>query len=301
MRSGLPIAQAVALSADAAGGWHGRHGPLWSHRLQGGDRLADCLVGEWPLAVAMIRAGEHSGRLPELCQHLAETAKKFIELRDRALSQAAYPALVITCALAVPGLPGLVTGNSSVWVMLGPPLLFWSLLAAIVGVGWFVPAVRERLGRISLASPFAWLLWPWEISIAARIISAGYAAGLLAPDCLDLAADAALLPQIRERSHRAAQALRQNRLSDLPAALKDIGWPTLWLNQAASGEIAGRGEATLNRIADDAHAAFAFRLDWLVRILCGAFYGLAVIATAITVISMYAGMIQQTMKLIPTE
>jgi type II secretory pathway component PulF len=301
VRSGLPIAQAVALSADAAGGWHGRQGPQWSHRLQGGDRLADCLVGEWPLAVAMIRAGEHSGRLPELCQHLAETAKQFLALRDRALGQAAYPALVITCALAVPGLPGLVAGNNGVWLVLGPPLLFWGLLAAIVGGCWLVPAVRERLARMALASPLAWLLWPWEVSIASRIIAAGYAAGLLAPDCLDLAADAALLPQIRERAQRAAHALRQNRLNDLPAALQAIGWPTLWLNQAAAGETAGRGEATLNRIADDAYATFAFRLDWLVRILCGAFYGLAVLATAITVISMYAGMLQQTMKLLPTE
>src|SRR4051812_9633370 len=71
-RAGMTLAHALDYTRGATSGWYRARAGGWAAGCQGGAPLAGQLreAGEQTLPVALIAAGETSGRLPEMCAEI---------------------------------------------------------------------------------------------------------------------------------------------------------------------------------------------------------------------------------------
>jgi type II secretory pathway component PulF len=253
-----------------------------------GRPLAEALGahGEPALAVALVDAGERCGRSAEQCRRLGEIYLHRAALTRRLLARLPYPCLLLLASTTVPLLPGVVQGARGAWQLLVGP----GVLLAIAAAVWFlwprIAALRDRWAWLPGARQFA---QPWLAATAGRVIGAGLAAGLKPSEAVDLAAstvDSASAVRLRE----SARALRDGATT-LPAALATARFPLWAVETITAGSVSGSDAEQLDRIATVAEEQFAWRLDWLVRIVAGTIYGLAMLIAAITIISFYAGYI----------
>jgi general secretion pathway protein F len=224
---------------------------------------------------ASIAAGEHSGRLPQVLEHLAD----FVENRHRNQQKVQlallYPALlaVVSGALMVLLLIYVVPNIARVFVTRGAELPFLTrgligLSAVIQNYGWFI------LGLVVL---FVWLARRWmkveenrlkldrffatqrPFSRFSRQINAARFAGSLATlvqsdvALVDaLAAAAAVTPNryIRKRALLVGARVREGASLNGAMAEADV-FPTMLIAIVASGESSGRLGRSLRKAADD--------------------------------------------------
>jgi general secretion pathway protein F len=224
---------------------------------------------------ASIAAGEHSGRLPQVLEHLAD----FVENRHRNQQKVQlallYPALlaVVSGALMVLLLIYVVPNIARVFVTRGAELPFLTrgligLSAVIQNYGWFI------LGLVVL---FVWLARRWRkveenrlkldrffatrrpFSRFSRQINAARFAGSLATlvqsdvALVDaLAAAAAVTPNryIRKRALLVGARVREGASLNGAMAEADV-FPTMLIAIVASGESSGRLGRSLRKAADD--------------------------------------------------
>src|SRR5260221_9508608 len=132
LSAGMPIVQALDLAAGVAASPHRELGRGWSAGCAGGAALAVQLAqsGEPPLAVAMVRAGEASGRLPELCGEIAGHCRHAIALRTLVIGRLIYPAGLLHVALVAAAVPAVAMRGGSPWLLLARPLGLWAAGAA---------------------------------------------------------------------------------------------------------------------------------------------------------------------------
>lgn len=103
LRSGIPLHRAVRLAAQDSSP---RLQALLTEieaRLSGGWALSDCFrrSGAMPaLVVNVVAAGEESGTLEEGLEKLASIAERSVTLRKKLIASLAYPATLLTVALA---------------------------------------------------------------------------------------------------------------------------------------------------------------------------------------------------------
>jgi general secretion pathway protein F len=224
---------------------------------------------------ASIAAGEHSGRLPQVLEHLAD----FVENRHRNQQKVQlallYPALlaVVSGALMVLLLIYVVPNIARVFVSRGAELPFLTrgligLSSVIQNYGWFI---------LALFALFAWLARRWlkveenklkldhffatrrPFSRFSRQINAARFAGSLATlvqsdvALVDaLAAAAAVTPNryIRKRALLVGARVREGASLNGAMAEADV-FPPMLIAIVASGESSGRLGHSLRKAADD--------------------------------------------------
>jgi len=102
--AGLPLDHSLELLArlDAGSGQHAMLSRLLE-RVRGGDGLAAALAGEsrrFPADyVALVRAGESGGFLPEVLVRLADALERGERLKEEIRSSLIYPAILVVAAL----------------------------------------------------------------------------------------------------------------------------------------------------------------------------------------------------------
>lgn len=299
LNAGLPIAQAVAIAGSTAGGAFSGNGHRWSNGCAAGKGLAEQLAvdGQPSFDVALLTAGEKSGRLPELCRELAKQYRHRIELRNLVLGKLIYPVVLIHVALLAVGIVLIFMRSWSPWIIIGLPLVLWATVAAVwISAGLFGGATRARL---ALSKPFAPLTLPLVAANSATVLRAALSAGMLMPDALELTAGACGNQVIGERLRSAGNDLRYNRLDSLAAALARVGLPTLVVQHVTSGEKSGKLDETLGQVATLMRESFRLRAEWTARVVCGIIYGAAMLGAAAVVFlfwSGYMGMINDVMK-----
>lgn len=302
LAAGLPIDAAITLAGSAAGDRQRQRAPGWSRACAHGTALSDALAGsgEPALDLALVRAGERSGRLPEQLRHLAAIYQHRIALRSLILSKLWYPAVLLHVALVVPALP-LVVQGASPWRILAGPAVLWVVLA-VVAIG-FVSLWRSgAAARLALRWPFAVVTVPATTANAAQVLGAGIVAGMNFPDAIELAAPACGNRVVAQRLRQAAHELRYNRHDSLSTALAAAGWDGVWLQLIRTGEATGGLDQACTRIAAGAGEVLRFRAAWAARILTGAVYALVVVFVAWTIISMFiSGYIAPMKALLPTD
>lgn len=287
--AGLPIAQAVQLAGSTAGGPMRAQGAGWSSGCAGGRTLAEQLEtgGQPAFDVALVKAGEVSGRLPELCRELAAHYRHRIALRTLVIGRLVYPVVLIHATLLALGIVLTFSSGWSPWVILGLPLALW-LTAA---VGWFAwgllqPTARARL---ALTGPFAPLTLPLVAANTCSVLRAALSAGMLMPDALELSAGACGNQVLGGRLTEAGRDLRHNRLDSLAAALERCGLPQLVVDHIASGERSGSLDRTLGQAGALMRESFRLRAEWTARITCGIIYGAAMLGAATVVFLFWSG------------
>ena len=237
-------------------------------------------LGEHPEAFpdyyrASIAAGEHSGRLPQVLDHLAD----FVENRHRNQQKIQlallYPALLaaLSASLMVLLLIYVVPNIVKVFVSRGAELPFLTraliaLSSLIQNYGWLI---------LALVGLFAWLVRRWLRSeqnrlaldrffatrrpfarFSRQINAARFSASLATLVQSDvalvdaLAAAAAVTPNRYIRGQALTVAARVREGASLNRAMAEAGvFPTMLIAIVASGESSGRLGRSLRKAADD--------------------------------------------------
>lgn len=160
LEAGVPLVSAVANLPRFSARRHAERWRSIAERLRAGSTLAEQLDGWWPAPlVSAIEAGEHAGRLPEVCRRVRERL-----VQGRAVSRMAwrlaYPAGIITVAAA-----------SGLFILL-----------------WVVPQIAQGMGvtdawvvRVSADVHALLAHWGWAIAAALTGGGAWLAHGLRDP------------------------------------------------------------------------------------------------------------------------
>lgn len=293
LNAGLSIAQAIELAGNTAGGAFTLRGRQWSAGCAAGKSLAEQLAaGEQPpFDVALVKAGETSGRLPELCRDLAAHYRHRIELRTLVIGRLVYPVMLIHVTLLALGVVLTFQSGWSPWIILGLPVLLWVVTAG----AWIALRLTGDTTRanLALAGPIAPLTLPLVAANTCTVLRAALSAGLLMPDALELTAGACGNQVLGRRLTDAGGELRHNRIASLSAALAKAGLPALVIDLTTSGERSGKLDETLGQAATVMRESFRLRAEWTARIVCGIIYAGAMLGAATVVILFYAGYMSQ--------
>jgi len=293
LRSGLTISQAITHAGGATSGRHAALAPGWSSGCAGGEGLAPQLAraGEEPLAVALVAAGEASGRLPELCQELSELYDHRRALRSLFIGRLVYPLFLVHMTMLAGGVVGWVRTGSALGLLLAP-LLFWSAIAVAALV--LVAARRSGLAaRWALLPGARSLTLPLVTGNTCLVLRAGLSAGMLYHQALDLAANACGNRVVAADLRRVAGDLAGGRTPDLLTALTGLRFPRPVLQLVQTGEQSGTLEDALGRAATLQREAFRERTLWATRIAAGTCYAAAMGFAVWTIMGMAMGYIDQ--------
>jgi type II secretory pathway component PulF len=291
-RAGIQLSQAVDMAGRVSGGHHGRASKAWSAGCGRGAALAEQMesTAEPSMAVALVRAGERSGRLPEIATALADYYDHLIQLRTLIISKLWYPVVLTHAALTIPALPGIIGGGKGLWTLVVGPALLWTAVGALV-MFYLFSRKSGLLGRLMMLPPLSFLVVPLLEVNTYRVLRLAYAAGLLTPDALELAAGGCGARVMGERLTAAAFEVRHGGLPDLTAALKRCGFPEVGVGLIANGELAGKTEETLRQAEILAQDRFDTRTLWTARFVTGFITMVAMLVAAWQIISMWSGYI----------
>ncbi len=277
--AGVPVVTACALVADQSEERAVRHALAdVARRIEHGSTCADAVAAQGdafpPLAESLIRAGERGGVLESTLQRLAAHLEQTARLRRTVLGALAYPAVVVTAAVAVTGLllgwvvPVFAEAFAAAGADLPGPTRFvlrssetlqahWAGGAGALGVGAAALAfgVRTPRGR--------WLRDRWMLRVpalgdllakaavarAARTLGTMLACGVTVLDALDIAARTAGNLVVADAFTRARGHLAAGGSLAGSFAASDVV-PAVARQMIDVGEATGALDVMLARVAD---------------------------------------------------
>jgi type IV pilus assembly protein PilC len=215
-----------------------------------------------PLAVAVVAAGEQSGRLDEMLGVMADYAERDLELRRLLNRETFYPKILLFAILTI--VPGGLTVATTIARGIGAglrwlaPILGVYVLALLLGVVIYYmiraygQSQQGRLGidRLKLAVPvFGSLANRIAMSRFCRALAALYSAGVPMPQSMRLAGEASANTAV---SHAvSAMVFRVEQGGKLSEALAQTGLvPQLVLSMIRTGEQTGDIDQVLHKVAD---------------------------------------------------
>lgn len=208
--------------------------------------------------VALVDAGERSGRTEELLSALVAELERRRSVRRRVLAAAAYPVFLLHFAILLPiGVMAAVSGIGYLIVVVPSLLLVWALLLGGV-VATRLVAESRGMARLRLGLPFlGGIARLRAISAFCAAFSALHGAGLGHVEAVETAAAACGNAELGARLGSAAGELRggaslTQALLSVPTAL-----PEELHRMTATAEDSGDLEHSFQRLA----ALFAERAD----------------------------------------
>ena len=249
-----------------------------------------------PLAVAVVAAGEHGGRLEEMLGVMADYAERDLELRRLLNRETFYPKVLLVALLTI--VPGGLTVATSIAQGIGAglrwlaPILGGYLLVLFAGilVYYMVRAYgaseqgRLAIDRFKLALPvFGTLTNRIAMSRFCRALAALYSAGVPLPEAARLAADASANTAI---GHAVSSTVfRIEAGGKLSEALAQTGLvPDLVLSMVRTGEETGNIDQVLHKVADyydDETRTKIHQLSQTIVPLCVVIAGIIVLIIAV--------------------
>lgn len=246
--------------------------------IEGGKRLSQAM-GEHPVTfdrvfVALVRAGEESGRLPEVFRHLTETLKWQDEMASQTKQILMYPAfvLVVVGALVfflmiylVPQLVVFIKAMGQELPLQTRILMFtsqvfvhyWHLIlflpiAALVGVlvaARTSPAARYRFDGIKLRMwPVGPILQKIILARFANSFAMMYSSGIKVLDCLGILRDIVGNAVIADSLDKARHEIEEGK--NLTQSFANTGmFPPLVLRMLRVGEATGGLDTALLNVA----------------------------------------------------
>jgi type IV pilus assembly protein PilC len=213
-----------------------------------------------PLAVAIVAAGEASGKLEEMLRVLATYAEHDLEVERMISRETLYPKILAAAILIIPTLMVLIVhfiqpGMLGAGVLI-PVAVLAGLLGA-VGLGYLLVRSYQKseqgrtlVDRLRLTLPvFGGLAQKIVMSRFCRALSALYAAGVALPESVRLSADASGNLAVAQELCRAIPHLQQGgRLSDVLATARYV--PATVVAMLRTGEQTGNIDATLSKVAE---------------------------------------------------
>ena len=246
--------------------------------IQGGQRLSQAL-GQYPeifnpVFTSLVRAGEDTGRLPDVLRSLIENMKWEDELAEHMKKLVMYPAFVgsivvmVTLFLMVYLVPQMVAfiKNMGQQIPLQTRILievsaffvvyWWAVLAApfviFIGVRFAAqtnPLVRYQLDRFKLALPVAGeIMRKIILSRFASIFALMYSSGITILDAIRSSEEIAGNMVIQEGLKLAGQQIGEGK--NVTSAFQDIGlFPPLVVRMLRVGESTGALDKALLNVS----------------------------------------------------
>ncbi len=264
-----------------------------------------CAAFTGTLELALIDAGERSGRLGDSFSHLA----RYFEAWDVALRQSLgaviYPLVLAHLGVVLPELPALVTASMDgqsptlrgmfmplavLWLVLLSLFLAWRWLSRL---GVESAAVDAWLGRIPLIGP---VRRHWALARFAQVFHACLLASMRMTECMQLAGAASHSGLLQKAARDAARRITAGET--VSGAMADVhGFPPVFVHGIATAEEMGGLDREMNRWAAvetiEAGDSIQRAAQWLPKVA----YGIVVLYVAGRIIAMmngyYGGMMKQ--------
>ena len=246
--------------------------------IQGGQNLSGALATYPevfnPVFRSLIKAGEDTGRLPEVLKSITENLKWEDELAAQTKKLVMYPAFVGTVVIGVtiflmvylvPQMVSLIKNMGQTLPMHTRLLIFvsdvfvhywWAILAlpviAYFGIKFAAqtnPAVRHRLDALKLQLPLVGpILRKIILSRFASIFALMYSSGITILDAIRNAEDSAGNTVIREGLEMAGQQIAEGKT--VTAAFQEVGlFPPLVVRMLRVGEATGALDTALLNVS----------------------------------------------------
>ncbi|MBC7287342.1 MAG: type II secretion system F family protein [Armatimonadetes bacterium] len=256
-----------------------------------------------PLALAMVEAAEHSGRLDEILQRLAEYYEHEYEVRLMFSRETFYPKVLGAAILLIPlggqAIAKWLTESTAAAVLF---VMKWLALYALIGG---IPALalwvlyrsvsssqqgRRAIDQLKLRLPvIGKVVHRSALARFSRALGALYGAGVSMAKALELAGDATANAVLRETAYRAAGMTSTG--AGLSRALSDSGMTDdLVLSMISTGEQTGNLEETMNHVAGYYEAETRTAIRQLAVAMVPAAVILAAVVVGAMVIRFYTGL-----------
>ena len=287
LRGGLALDQSLQLAAGKGSGYAPFRDRIYQH-VESGNPLHSALeaIGETPLVCALIKAGERSGRLPDMCQEIETFYQHAINVRRIIIGRSIYPILLIHVAMIIPGLVPVITQGAPIYSLFIGPLMLWLVVLGIVLFFKF----SQKTGfaaRMALLPGIRAISQQLVTSNTALILKAGSSAGMLYHESLEMAAECCGNSVLGAELQQQARALMEGTVPNLSTALGNIHYPSDMLNIVRNAEQTGTMEEGLGQIAFLSRERFQERATWTARIVTGTLIFIAMLFAAYTIISMF--------------
>lgn len=257
------------------------------------------------LELALIEAGERSGRLNDGLTHLARYFEAWSIAKRQAISALIYPLLLAHLGLLLPELPALVTASMegapfSLRQLLLPVAILWLiLLSGFLLWRWLSRRGAESarvdawLGRVPLIGS---VRRHWALARFAQVFHACLLASMRMTECMLLAGAASHSGLLGHAARGAAQRIAAGET--IAGAMADVhGFPIVFVHGTATAEEVGTLDHEMNRWAAsetiEASDAIQRAAQWLPKVA----YAIVVLYVAYRIIGMmygyYGGMMRQ--------
>lgn len=257
------------------------------------------------LELALIDAGERSGRLNDAFSHLARFFEAWDVAMRQAMSAMIYPLVLAHMGIILPELPGVVTASMNgepfswrsalmplavLWLIILSLFLLWRWLSRI---GAQSAVVDTWLGRIPLIGS---VRRHWALARFSQVFHACLLAAMRMTECIQLAGAASHSGKLVQASADAAKRIAAGET--IAGAMADVhGFPMVFVHAVATAEESGTLDHEMNRWAAsesiEASDAVQRASQWLPKVA----YGFVVMYVAYRIITMmssyYGGMMQQ--------
>lgn len=246
--------------------------------IQGGQNLSQALASHPrvfpPVFRALVRAGEETGRLPEVLKSLNENLKWEDELAAQTKKLVMYPVFVGTVVIAVtmflmiylvPQMMGFIKNmgqaipwhtkaliavsnflQSYWWLVILLPVAAWAIIGFLARTN---PAVRYRLDALKLDIPLIGpILRKIMLSRFASIFALMYSSGITILDSIRSSEETAGNLVIQEGLRQAGQQIADGR--NVTAAFQEVGlFPPLVIRMLRVGENTGALDTALLNVS----------------------------------------------------
>jgi type IV pilus assembly protein PilC len=246
--------------------------------IQGGQNLSGALTGYpevfSPVFKSLVKAGEDTGRLPEVLKSITENLKWEDELAAQAKKLVMYPAFVGTVVILVtiflmiylvPQMISLIKNMGQTipahtrvlifvsdvfvnywWAILGLPVIAFFTLRFLARTN---PAVRYRMDALKLKLPLLGpILRKIILSRFASIFALMYSSGITILDAIRNAEETAGNAVIREGLETAGQQIAEGKT--VTAAFQEVGlFPPLVIRMLRVGESTGALDTALLNVS----------------------------------------------------
>jgi len=297
LNAGVPITQCLGTLYRQTGNGVLRKqiGKISARILEGG--LLTEAMGEYPWVftefhLAMIAAGEQSGRLDVMMSRLADALEQENSLRNAIKRETWYPCVTLVASFLLPPLVLLVVNHDTRGYFqeaLLPLLEFGTLAFGIffltrlfaqfkVGYDWLIASLPGIGGAVRMIG----------LARFARALASLYAAGISIPNALRSAAMATGNGFLAKRLISAVPAIQDGRgMTEALGKTKII--PPMMLSMLGTGEQTGDLDAAMNKVAEFYEQEAALRLHQLSVSLGAVAMIFAGVRVATTVGNFYTG------------
>lgn len=294
MRAGLPLRASLNRLREKI---PSREVDVLIQKVEGGERLGESFAAARFSAFEshLVTAGEQSGKLDPIFEHLADFWSKELALRQALVRSLYYPAVVLHLAIVVGALMEVGIGQVCVTVA----LVHFVMALATLYVAAFV---AYTLVKVTWANEEMRKLWFWvpliggalRAACAFRWITAlrmEFIAGISFYRAVGDAWRASGYTDCEARAQEGEQAMLQGTsLSTLVQRWRQL--PRDWVDFLETGEVSGQVEATLTSLQEEAERSWKLAQDrltsWLPKIL---YFFLLLIGAGMVFVLMYQAVV----------